>query len=549
MYSKEIANWQNCELLDEKMKQKIAVASEAELKEMIEGSVEFGTGGMRGVIGPGENQINQITISRAAYGFGKYLNEKFPDEEVSVVIGYDNRHYSPEFAKVSAEILSALGINAKLFSRLTATPVVSYAIRELDAKGGIMITASHNPPQYNGFKIYDETGCQFLPDEISSVITQIKGVENEFQFQCDAQLVEHLDDTIENQYIQTFDQYIKPDAKEISIGYSGQHGTGSIPVKKMFSHYHFEKVAYVASQEDADPNFTNTKNPNPEDPAAFEALIELGKQKGLEVLLTTDPDADRMGTFYLDSNGEYIRLNGNQIGAIFSQYLSEQDNEIANKYLVKTIVTSDLGAKIAEAKGAHSIDVLTGFKYIGDIINREGDKDFLLGYEESFGYLFNPIARDKDGLQAVLLLCEIANQLKQQGQTLGDYLGDIYNEFGVYLEDLISIELVGVDRKEKLERLFSAFEREFNEDAIVIENYETSQAYDVRNDNFEEIMLPKERVIKFRYEDGSWVCIRPSGTEPKMKIYLGVTGTDYGKVANRLTTIQQRVAEIQKKVG
>lgn len=544
----EVEKWLSTPLLDERLKVQLENATMNEKEEIFAENVAFGTGGMRGLIGPGPNRINQLTIGQATCGFGKSLKNKFNGEHCTVVIGYDNRHFSEDFAQVAAEILSAQGIKVLLAKHLTATPIVSYAIRKYQAQGGIMITASHNPPEYNGFKIYDQTGCQYLPAEIKDVAKEITAVYGVFDFDRNSENVQFLEETIEDVYVKEFEKYISNTPKKISIGYSGQHGTGSIPVKKMFGYYQFNGLKVVKEQETADPDFSNTNSPNPEDPHAFEKLIELGKQDALDLLLTTDPDADRMGAFYRDTTGEYIRLTGNQIGAIFTYYLIQKGFFSSTSYLVKTVVSSDLGAKIAMSHDVEVVEVLTGFKYIGDSINQQDSENFLLGYEESFGYLFNPIVRDKDGVQAALLLAEIGNNLKEENKTFSDYLDEIYQEYGYYEEDLVSIETKGLDKMAKITKLMEALKNTFIPDAVQIADYSNHELFETVKKVKTKIALPKENAIKFTFEDKSWVCVRPSGTEPKLKIYYGVASPGKMDSKERMAALGNTIEKVRQEI-
>lgn len=544
----EVEKWLSTPLLDERLKVQLENATMNEKEEIFAENVAFGTGGMRGLIGPGPNRINQLTIGQATCGFGKSLKNKFNGEHCTVVIGYDNRHFSEDFAQVAAEILSAQGIKVLLAKHLTATPIVSYAIRKYQAQGGIMITASHNPPEYNGFKIYDQTGCQYLPAEIKDVAKEITAVYGVFDFDRNSENVQFLEETIEDVYVREFEKYISNTPKKISIGYSGQHGTGSIPVKKMFDYYQFNGLKVVKEQETADPDFSNTNSPNPEDPHAFEKLIELGKQDALDLLLTTDPDADRMGAFYRDTTGEYIRLTGNQIGAIFTYYLIQKGFFSSTSYLVKTVVSSDLGVKIAMSHDVEVVEVLTGFKYIGDSINQQDSENFLLGYEESFGYLFNPIVRDKDGVQAALLLAEIGNNLKEENKTFSDYLDEIYQEYGYYEEDLVSIETKGLDKMAKITKLMEALKNTFIPDAVQIADYSNQELFETVKKVKTKIALPKENAIKFTFEDKSWVCVRPSGTEPKLKIYYGVASPGKMDSKERMAALGNTIEKVRQEI-
>lgn len=540
----EILNkWLTSNWLDSSLKEELSSASVEEQEAMLLSSLEFGTGGMRGIIGPGDGRMNSLTVARATLGFGQYLLNQGKENEL-VIIGYDNRKYSSEFADISARVLVKLGFKVDKFADLTATPIVSYAIRRLKASAGIMITASHNPPEYNGYKIYDSTGCQFLPESMQTIIENIDQLANEFDIPLAMKEIPLLDFSMESAYVKEFETVVGKEPKELRIGYSPQHGTGAHPMKALFDYYRFNQVTYATEQFYPDSNFSNTVCPNPEKPEAFDLLLKYGKNEKLDLLLSNDPDADRMGAFYRNVAGSFERLTGNQIGAIFSRYLLE-NKAIDNKYIVKTIVTSNLGAKIAKSYGCEVIEVLTGFKYIGDVINKKGQENFLLGYEESFGYLFDPIVRDKDGIQACLLLGTIADTLKQRNKTLGDYLEEVYAMYGYYYEGLTSIEICDAKELPDLYMYLLQAVKTFGKIKIV-ENYLTGTRHIIPEKKIETIKLPREKVTKYQFEDDSWVCVRPSGTEPKVKIYFGVTNsekkaaqTDFQSLSDKVNTLSR----------
>lgn len=542
----EIKLWTDSDWIDEETKLILSNSSNESLKEMFTKQIPFGTGGMRGLMGPGTNRINALTIARATAGFADYLIGEYTLNR-KIVIGYDNRKYSKKFAEIAAEILSAKGMTAYLFDKLTATPIVSYAIRKLGCVGGIMITASHNPKEYNGYKIYDSTGCQVLPDKIDCISQYISNYNNCFILEKDEQNVIVLANEIVNQYVDEFSTYIDQKEKIISIGYSAQHGTGAIPITKLLNKYGFNNVSYVMEQMDSDPNFSNTKSPNPEDDVSFEMLKRYGMKENLDLLLTNDPDADRLGVCYQRKDGTFNKLTGNQVGAILCQYLTENKNIDSEKnnqnYIVKTIVTSELGAEIVKANGIRCINVLTGFKYIGDKINELGANNFVLAYEESYGYLVNPIVRDKDGLQMVLIISEIANVLKEQGMTLGDYLTRIYEKYGYYAEELINIDFSKFTSAQ-IENIQNEIVSVFSLKAKIIEDYGNGKRYDKETDKVTALDLPKENVFKLHLKEDTWICIRSSGTEPKMKVYLG-TRADNGSLAEKkINQIKDEIAQI-----
>lgn len=544
--NKEINKWQASGILDDKMKS--LLSDKKKVKNFFDGQIAFGTGGMRGLIGPGPNGINEVTIARVTAGLGDLLNrETESNASMKVVIGYDNRFYSRHFAEITASILSEKNIEVLIFGKLTPTPIVSYAIRQVHAQAGVMITASHNPKEYNGYKIYDETGCQLLPDKVEILNRYVEKYKETFDFTTSNQKITWLDQTLEESYVSEFSRYIAVTKKEIKIGYSPEQGTGGRVVKKLFDRYGFTQVWYPEEQWYPDPSFSNTKSPNPEDTSSFDLLIEYGKKFNLDLLLANDPDADRLGAFFRDTNGDFIRLTGNQIGALIFQYLIDfHDTKIVkNKYLVKTIVSSDLAKQMAITNGYQVEEVLTGFKYIGDTVNQKGPENFSFAFEESFGYLVNPIVRDKDGLQIALILSELANKLRKKESTLGDYLQRIYETYGYYEENTISIQLDHIQDVSKKEQLYSTLSSALNEKAIIFEDYQDQIRKNLKTGEESVLTLPKSMVQKFYFEDNSWVCIRPSGTEPKIKIYIGVF--DYFK-KEAVDKIKKITAYLNKKI-
>lgn len=541
----EIQRWENCALLDTKMVD--LLRQENAQEDYFGGRVEFGTGGMRGLIGPGPNRINELTIARVTAGLGDLLLKE--QETAKVIIGYDNRFFSRRFAEIAGSILAAQNIQVFIFNTLTPTPIVSYSIRKMQAQAGIVITASHNAKEYNGYKVYDDTGCQILPDRVDRLNRFAEKYQNEFEFSQANQRIIWLDETLENAYLSQFQEYIDAGEKNITIGYSPEQGTGGRVVKKLFKTYHFDKVYYPDEQWSPDPAFSNTKSPNPEDASAFEVLLNYGKKYNLDLLLATDPDADRLGAFYRNDQAEFIRLTGNQIGAILLQYLLDHSpkDSLESKYIVKTIVSSNLAKKIAQMHGLEVIETLTGFKYIGDTINKKGKDRFFFAYEESFGFLVNPIVRDKDGLQIALILAEVANSLKQNGENLGTYLDSIYKNYGYYSENAISIALPEKNGKESQNKIYEQLSETLKKEALVMEDYQTQRRNDLENGTDTPIALPKATVRKFYFEDNSWVCIRPSGTESKLKIYLGVVSNSAQQAQEKLKNWTNRINEIIEK--
>lgn len=538
--------WLDSMRIDNQLKKQLIEATEDQLNDMFYQELPFGTGGMRGLIGIGTNRMNVLTVARATRGLAQYLLTKYADlEQPAVVIGYDNRLYSKEFAEHTAEVLAGFRIKVHLFKDIAATPLVSFGVRQLKAQCGIVITASHNPPEYNGYKIYDETGCQMLPKEIAKVIDCIENNGDFFTYSTSRQGISYLDQNFQNRYIKELAGIatMVETSKKLKIGFSPQHGTSREPVKEMLADYGFRDVVYVQEQMAADPYFSQTESANPEDVSAYDLLIDYGRKYDLDVLITTDPDADRVGVAYKDRLGEYQLLNGNQLGALLIDFFIKFKQLGTDSYIVKTIVTSELGAEIAKAHGVQVENVLTGFKYIGDVINRKGEAGFVGGYEESFGYLMEPLTRDKDGIQIVLALAVMANYYLDRQQTLGDRLTALFNEYGFYEERLISWTLTGRAGQATIKRLYEQFKQLPLNDLAYTEDYELG----IRRSSSESVPLEFEQalVVKHVLEDGSWLCARPSGTEPKLKLYLSANSPtkeiSATKIANLVTMIDQNM--------
>ncbi|MBP1042586.1 phospho-sugar mutase [Vagococcus sp. BWB3-3] len=538
--------WLDSMRIDNQLKKQLIEATEDQLNDMFYQELPFGTGGMRGLIGIGTNRMNVLTVARATRGLAQYLLTKYADlEQPAVVIGYDNRLYSKEFAEHTAEVLAGFRIKVHLFKDIAATPLVSFGVRQLKAQCGIVITASHNPPEYNGYKIYDETGCQMLPKEIAKVIDCIENNGDFFTYSTSRQGISYLDQSFQNRYIKELAGIatMVETSKKLKIGFSPQHGTSREPVKEMLADYGFRDVVYVQEQMAADPYFSQTESANPEDVSAYDLLIDYGRKYDLDVLITTDPDADRVGVVYKDRLGEYQLLSGNQLGALLIDFFIKFKQLGTDSYIVKTIVTSELGAEIAKAHGVQVENVLTGFKYIGDVINRKGEAGFVGGYEESFGYLMEPLTRDKDGIQIVLALAVMANYYLDRQQTLGDRLTALFNEYGFYEERLISWTLTGRAGQATIKRLYEQFKQLPLNDLAYTEDYELG----IRRSSSESVPLEFEQalVVKHVLADGSWLCARPSGTEPKLKLYLSANSPtkeiSATKIANLVTMIDQNM--------
>ncbi len=556
---RNLDQWLNDPSIDEQTKQELQSldGQVSELEDRFYRDLEFGTGGLRGVIGAGSNRMNSYTVGRATQGLAEYiLSVHTGADKPSVVIAHDSRHFSPEFTLEAALVLAGNGIVAKLFPSLRSTPELSFAVRHLKATGGIVITASHNPPEYNGYKVYNASGGQLVPHEAEQVIEQIRQVSSFANIkrldQAAAEqqgLLVWLGDDEDTAFLDTVTsisvnrELLAGDAgKNLNIIYTPLHGTGYRPVKEGLHRLGFTNVTIVEQQQEPDGNFSTVKSPNPEEREAFTLAIELGEKIGADILIGTDPDSDRMGAVVKDKDGKYFVLTGNQSGAIMIHYylsqLQEQGKLPTNGAVVKTIVTSEMGAAIAEHYGATVYNTLTGFKYIGEKMNQfeqTGEHTFLFGYEESYGYLAGNYARDKDAVVAALLISEAAAYYKEQGKTLYDVLQELYTKFGYFQESLESRTLKGKDGVAQIQGIMEDWR---SNSPAEIAGVKVTEALDYSkglND------LPKENVLKFMLEDGSWFCLRPSGTEPKIKVYFAVRGDSLEDSDARMNVLKQAV--------
>jgi len=561
MYEIEYRKWLNNSSLNLELLTELRSMNEEEKEDAFYKNLEFGTGGMRGVIGAGINRMNTYTIRKANYGFGMFLSNKYKNELLrGVVIAYDNRHKSFEFAKESASVLASFGIKTYLFESLRPTPELSFAVRYLNAIGGIVVTASHNPPKYNGYKLYDEDGCQLVPRIADKVIEYVNEVKDVFSIKyidynkaaLDG-LITIIGHEIDEEFLKQVDtvQLNVDDKKDIRIVFTPLHGTSAILGLKTLVRNEY-KVITVKEQMAPDPDFSTLSSPNPENKESFKMAIEYGKKHNADLLIATDPDADRLGVA-CKHNDEYILLTGNQTGAIMLDYILRTRKErgtLPKKGMVyNTIVTSEFGAVIAKKYNMDVTSTLTGFKFIGEQAKliENTDYEFVFGYEESYGYVIKDFVRDKDSIQALLLISEIANSLLLEGKTLYDKLLDLYDEFGYYIEDLTNIQLEGVVGENKIKEIMNYFRTKkptnINELKVIkVEDYLESKRYE--NNEEEVIDLPKSNVLKFVLDDGSWFVLRPSGTEPKLKIYIGVTSKSLEISNNKNKQIKDTVLKI-----
>ncbi|MBM7702749.1 phospho-sugar mutase [Metabacillus iocasae] len=540
---------------------------EKRLEECFYKELEFGTGGMRGEIGPGTNRMNVYTVRKASEGLAQYIEaagEKAKKQ--GVAIAYDSRHKSPEFAMEAAKTLATHGIKAYVFEELRPTPELSFAVRHLNAFGGIVVTASHNPPEYNGYKVYGPDGGQLPPKEADELVSYVSAVENELQIEVESEdvlkqkgLIEMLGNEMDeayNEQLQTISlnpQLANEVGAELKVVFTPLHGTANKPVRKALQTLGYENVTVIKEQELPDPNFSTVKSPNPEEPAAFEYAIREGEKVGADLLIATDPDADRLGIAVKDHQDNYVLLTGNQTGAILLHYLLSEKKAKgilpANGVVLKTIVTSEIGRKIAESFDLETIDTLTGFKFIGEKIKQyeeTGEYEFQFGYEESYGYLIGDFARDKDAIQAALLAVEVCAYYKKKGMTLYEALHQLFEQYGYYREGLHSLTLKGKEGAEQIEHIISTFRQAppqqiAGKNVTVVEDYKLSERNVLSSQTKEEIVLPKSNVLKYHLEDQSWFCLRPSGTEPKVKFYFGVTGQTDEESLEKLDQVKEDV--------
>ncbi len=567
-WRKAAKSWIEFDQLDAELKNQLEKLQQdvKQLEEAFYKNLEFGTGGMRGELGVGTNRMNIYTVRKASAGLASYIEENGTEaKQRGVVIAYDSRHKSPEFALEAAKTLATRGIQTYVFDGLRPTPELSFALRYLHAFSGIVITASHNPPEYNGYKVYGSDGGQLPLEAADLVISKVNEIENELVIKVDSEqtlrsagLIKTIGTEIDQAYLEQLKTISEnPELakeSEIKVVFTPLHGTANKPVRSALEALGYKNVTVVKEQEQPDPEFSTVKSPNPEEHAAFELAIRDGKNSGADILIATDPDADRLGIAVLNSEGEYVVLTGNQTGALLLDYLLSQKKEKGtlpeNGIVLKTIVTSELGRKIASAYGIPTVDVLTGFKFIAEKIKgyeATGKHTFLFGYEESYGYLIGDFARDKDAVQAALLAAEVCAYYKKKGMSLYEGLLQVFEKYGYYLEGLRSLTLKGKEGAEMIQRLLASFRSEpFNNlgsfQTESVEDYLTSIR--IRNNKKEKIELPKSNVLKYTFEDGSWVCLRPSGTEPKVKFYFGVNSTSLTDSKTKLQAIEKAFMEL-----
>ena len=560
-YQENFQKWADFADLPDYLRRDLESMDEKTKEDAFYTNLEFGTAGMRGLIGAGTNRINIYVVRQATEGLARLIESKGGNEkERGVAIAYDSRHFSPEFAFESAAVLAKHGIKSYVFESLRPTPELSFAVRHLNCFAGIMITASHNPAPFNGYKVYGEDGGQMPPHDADALTTYIRAIDNPFAVEvADVEaekasgLIEVIGEAVDTEYLKEVkDVNINPAlieefGKDMKIVYTPLHGTGEMLARRALAQAGFDSVQVVEAQATPDPDFSTVKSPNPESQAAFALAEELGRQVGADVLVATDPDADRVGVEVLQKDGSYLNLSGNQIGAIMAKYILEAHKNAGtlpeNAALCKSIVSTDLVTKIAESYGATMFNVLTGFKFIAEKIQEFEEKHnhtYMMGFEESFGYLIKPFVRDKDAIQAVLVVAELAAYYRSRGLTLSDGIEEIYKEYGYYAEKTISVTLSGVDGAEQIKAIMAKFRengpKEFNSTEVSITEDFKAQTSTAADGTVTTLTTPPSDVLKYTLADGSWIAVRPSGTEPKIKFYIAVVGESnedsQAKIAN-----------------
>ena len=565
-YQENFKKWLDFAELPDYLRQDLNSMDEKTKEDAFYTNLEFGTAGMRGLIGAGTNRINIYVVRQATEGLARLIEEKGDEfKKRGVAIAYDSRHFSPEFAFESAAVLAKHGIKSYVFESLRPTPELSFAVRHLGTFAGIMITASHNPAPFNGYKVYGEDGGQMPPHDADALTDYIRAIENPFAIEvADVEaekasgLIEVIGDAIDAEYLKEVkdvninQKLIDEYGKDMKIVYTPLHGTGEMLARRALAQAGFDSVEVVEAQAVADPDFSTVKSPNPESQAAFALAEELGRKVGADVLVATDPDADRVGVEVLQKDGSYLNLSGNQIGAIMAKYILEAHKSAgtlpANAALCKSIVSTDLVTKIAESYGATMFNVLTGCKFIAEKIQEFEEKHnhtYMMGFEESFGYLIKPFVRDKDAIQAVLVVAELAAYYRSRGLTLADGIEEIYKEYGYFAEKTISVTLSGVDGAEQIKSIMAKFRdngpKEFNATAISVTEDFKAQTSTAADGTVTALTTPPSDVLKYTLDDGSWIAVRPSGTEPKIKFYIAVVGDSNEDAQAKIAAIEAEI--------
>lgn len=567
-YQETYQTWLDVADLPDYLRQDLLAMDEKTKEDAFYTNLEFGTAGMRGYIGAGTNRINIYVVRQATEGLAKLVESKGEEaKKRGVAIAYDTRHFSPEFAFESAQVLAAHGIKSYVFESLRPTPELSFAVRHYNAVAGIMVTASHNPKEFNGYKVYGEDGGQMPPADASALTDYIRAINNPFVVElADLEeskangLITVLGEETDRLYLDELKSIninkdlIAEHGKDMKIVYTPLHGTGEMLARRALAEAGFESVVVVESQATADPDFSTVASPNPESQDAFALAEELGREVGADVLLATDPDADRVGVEVRQADGSYWNLSGNQIGAIIAKYILEAHKQAGtlpeNAALAKSIVSTELVTKIAESYGATMFNVLTGFKFIAEKIQEFEEKHnhtYMFGFEESFGYLIKPFVRDKDAIQAVLMVAEIAAYYRSRGMTLADGIDEIFKEYGYFAEKTISVTLSGKDGAEQIKAIMAKFRdnapEQFNStDIALFEDFALQKAVAL-NGTTTELTTPPSDVLKYTLTDDSWFAVRPSGTEPKIKFYIATVGETLAEAEEKIANIEKEITE------
>ncbi len=575
-YMIKYRQWLESPIIDDATKEELRsiAGNEKEIEDRFYKDLEFGTGGLRGVIGAGSNRMNFYTVGKATQGLANYIALQGQDAmERGVVIAYDSRRMSPEFAERVALVLNGNGIKTFLYSELQPTPVLSFSVRELGAIAGIVITASHNPPQYNGYKVYWEDGAQVALEKANEIIQEINKIKDFSQIKImdkadalDKGLLNIVGEEVLRSYIdRVIGLSVNPDVitkmgEDLKIIYTPLHGSGNKPVRRVLQEAGFKNVRVVPEQESPDPNFSTVGYPNPEERRVFELAIDMAKESGndTDIIIGTDPDCDRVGVVVKNTQGEYIALSGNQVGALLVDYILGAMKRAGklphNGTIIKTVVTSKLGDEIAKSYGVKVIDTLTGFKFIGEKIKEfeeTGSHTYIFGYEESYGYLAGDFVRDKDGVSSSMLICEMAAYYKSRGMSLYEGLIEIWNKYGHYCEELKAMEMEGKEGMERIAELMDELRNHpptelADSSVVVIDDYKISKQYRLKEDMVSTIELPSSDVLRYTLADGSWFAIRPSGTEPKVKLYFSTLGQDQEDAKTRMARL---IEDVKKRIG
>ncbi|OFI47543.1 phosphoglucomutase [Floricoccus penangensis] len=570
-YKETYQSWVDNKDLDKHLVEELNHLTEEQIEDAFYTSLEFGTAGQRGLIGVGTNRMNKYTVRLTTEGLARLMDSKGEEEKKrGVAIAYDSRHFSPEFAMEAASVLASHGIPSFVFESLRPTPELSFAVRELNALNGIMITASHNPAPYNGYKVYGEDGGQMPPHDADALTKYVEAIDDIFSINPESSdkyieegLITIIGKEIDDKYLEllktvTINQdLIDKFGRDLNIVYTPLHGTGEMLGRAGLAQAGFEKIAVVEEQAIPDGDFPTVKSPNPESQAAFKLAEELGREVGAEMLVATDPDADRIGVEVLLPNGNYQPLSGNQIGAILAKYILEAHKSAGtlpeNAAILKSIVSTDLVAHIAESYNVEMFNVLTGFKFIAEKIQEfedTGSHTYMFGFEESFGYLIKPFVRDKDAIQALLLVCEVAAYYKSLGKTLYDGIQDIYAEYGHFKEKTISLTLEGIDGSAQIKEIMTNFRDNAPSkfaglEVLLTEDFKEQTATS-HTGKVEKLTTPPSDVLKYHLEDGSWIAVRPSGTEPKIKFYLAVIGDTDEEATKKIESIEEEINKFVK---